>query len=339
MRCAKFEVNMDKSYYIFKSGTISRKDNTIRITSDEEEVKDIPVETTSDIYLFSEINLNTKLLNYCSQHNIMLHVFNYYGFYSGSFVPRERNVSGFLLVNQVEHYTDNEKRLYLAKKFVEGASQNIYRNLRYYYSRNVDLKMEMDDINSLIRDINSKEDVLEVMGIEGNIRKIYYETWNKIIKQDIDFTKRVKRPPDNMINSLLSFVNTLTYTTVLSEIYKTQLNPTVSFLHEPSTKRYSLSLDVAEIFKPLIAERMIFSMLNKNQITEKDFETNSNFLALKENASKKILAEYDERLKRTIRHKELNRDVSYRYLIRLECYKLIKHLIGEKPYEPFVMWW
>lgn len=177
------------------------------------------------------------------------------------------------------------------------------------------------------------------MGIEGNIRKIYYSSWSSIIKQDVEFDKRVKRPPDNMVNSLISFINTLIYTTTLSEIYKTQLNPTISYLHQPGTKRFSLSLDLSEIFKPLIVDRMIFSMLNKNQITENDFDNDSNFLYLREKGKRKVLEEYDKRLENTIFHKELGRDVSYRYLIRLECYKLIKHLIGEKEYKAFKMWW
>ena len=103
--------------------------------------------------------------------------------------------------------------------------------------------------------------------------------------------------------------------------------------------RFSLSLDIAEIFKPLIAERMIFSLLNKNMISEDDFEKESNYLYLKESARKIIVEEYDKRLQRTIKHKELNRDVSYRYLFRLECYKLIKHLTEEKEYEGFKIWW
>ena len=84
---------------------------------------------------------------------------------------------------------------------------------------------------------------------------------------------------------------------------------------------------------------MIFSLLNKNQITENDFEQESNFLYLKESGKRKILEEYDMRLKRTIFHKELKRDISYQHLIKIECYKLIKHLIGEKKYEGFKIWW
>jgi CRISPR-associated protein Cas1 len=227
----------------------------------------------------------------------------------------------------------------LAKKFVLAAGNNIYRNLRYYNGRGLDLNEPMKEIQSLSNRLEYGNSINEIMGIEGNIRKRYYSTWNDIIKQDINFEKRIKRPPDNMINTLISFVNSLVYTTVLSEIYKTQLNPTISFLHEPGTKRFSLCLDIAEVFKPLIGDRMIFSMLNKNQITEEDFERESNFLYLKEPGKRKILMEYDNRLSQTIFHKELGRDVSYRYLMRLECYKLIKDIIGEKEYNGFKIWW
>ncbi len=330
---------MDRNFYIFKNGTLKKKDNTIRIVTEDDIKKDIPCETTSDIYLFGETNMNTKLLNFLAQRKIFLHIFNYYGFYSGSFIPREQNVSGFLLVKQVEHYSDNKKRLILAKKIVETASYNIYRNVRYYNSRDIDLEDVLVELKSLRRKIGTANSVDELMGIEGNLRKKYYESWNDIVKTNINFKKRVKRPPDNMINSLLSFTNSLVYTTALSEIYKTQLNPTISYLHEPGTRRYSLSLDLAEVFKPLLAERMIFSLLNKNMISEDDFDKESNFLYLKKSARKLILEEYDKRLQRTVKHKELKKDVSYRYLFRLECYKLIKHIAGEKEYDGFKIWW
>ncbi len=332
-------MRMGKNFYILKNGTIQRKDNTIRVISDEKEIKDLPCETVSDLYLFGEMNLNTKLLNFAAQQQILIHIFNYYGFYSGSFVPREQNVSGFLLVNQVEHYTDSDRRVAIAREFIDSASYNIYRNVRYYNERGVDLDDTLMELKSLRKKIVFVKTVEELMGVEGNIRKKYYEAWNKIVKQEIDFVKRVKRPPDNMINTLLSFVNSLVYTTAVSEIYKTQLNPTISYLHEPGTRRFSLSLDLAEIFKPLLAERMIFALLNKNMITEDDFDKESEFLYLKERGRKTILEEYEKRLNRTVRHKELNRDVSYRYLFRLECYKLIKHLTGEKEYQGFKIWW
>lgn len=328
-----------ENYYLFANGELKRKDNNISIITEDKGTKDLKIEVMNDIYLFGEISTNTKCINYLGQMKVPVHFFNYYGFYTGSFYPKETNVSGNLLIKQVEYYTDNEKRSEIAKEFIESAAFNIYRNLRYYNGRGKDLENVMGQIKGLQKELSKAENVNEIMGIEGNIRKVYYSAWKDIINQEIDFEKRVKRPPDNMINTLISFINSLIYTTCLSEIYKTQLNPTISYLHSAGERRFSLCLDVAEIFKPLIGDRLIFSLLNKNMITEKDFEKGSNFYYLKENGRKKILKEYDERLKQTIKHKDLGREVSYSYLIRLECYKIIKHILGDKKYEGFKMWW
>lgn len=330
---------MKNSLYIYQNGELSRKDNTIRFTSIDGTKRDMPINSISEIYFFGENTFNTKLITFLAQNNIIAYFFNYYSFYVASLVPKENKVAGNLLVQQVEHYIDAQKRLEIAKKFVKAAGNNIYRNLRYYNGRGKEVKKTMDEIEYLLRQINEAMSIPELMGVEGNIHKLYYREWNTIINQEIDFQTRVRRPPDNMINTLISYLNSLVYTTVLGEIYKTQLNPTISYLHEPGTSRFSLSLDIAEIFKPLIADRLIFSLLNRNQIQEKHFTKDLNYLHLSEMGSKIILTEYDKRLKQTIQHKDLEREVSYRYLMRLECYKLIKHLYGEKEYNPFVMWW
>ena len=330
---------MKQSYYLYRSGRIQRKDNTLEIVYKDNTKKSIPVERVDDIYVMTEFDFNTTLLNFLSQYGINVHFFNYYGFYTGTYYPKESLVSGKLLIKQVESYTNKEKRLKIAKAFIEAASYNIYRNLTYYNNRGKDLSDYMKEIEFLRTQIPLTKDVQELMGIEGNIRKRYYNTWNIIINQDIAFEKRVKNPPDNAINSLISYVNTIIYTRVLSEIYKTQLNPTISYLHEPSERRFSLCLDIAEIFKPIIGDRLIFSMLNKKQITEKDFEKGLNFLYIKDGARKEITKQIDLKLQTTIKHKKLDREVSYEYLIRLEIYKIIKSLLEETEYEGFKMWW
>lgn len=330
---------MGQSYYFFQSGRLSRKDNTIEFRNHSQDKRSIPVERVREIYMFGEIDFNSKFMNFIAQNKICVHWFNYYGFYSGSFYPRESLVSGRLLIKQVQHYQDPNKRLELAKKFVEGASYNIYRNIRYYNQRGKKLNTFLSTINGLRKKIEQCQEIRELMGIEGNIRKQYYRAWNTIIDQNIEFRKRVKRPPNNIINTLLSYVNSLVYTRVLSQIYRTQLNPTISYLHEPGERRFSLCLDIAEIFKPILGDRLIFSLLNRRQITPESFEKGLNFLYMKENTVKLITKEFDMRTRQTIKHKKLGREVSYNHLIRLEAYKLIKHLTGEQQYEPFKMWW
>lgn len=329
---------MQQSFYVYNNGDLKRKDNTLRFTSYDGEKRDIPIERISDIYVMSEMSFNTTFLSYISQYGIPIHFFNYYNFYTGSFYPKESNLAGQLLVNQVQHYTEYDKRLLIAKKFIQAAADNIYRNLRYYNGRDKNVSDYMKDIDSLRTGLVGVKSIQELMGIEGNIRKKYYAAWSVIINQEIEFDKRVMHPPDNMINSLISFVNSLVYTRTLSEIYHTQLNPTISYLHEPGIRRYSLCLDISEVFKPLIGDRLIFSLLNRKQITEKSFTKELNYLHLKKDASKLIVSEFEKKMKQTIMHKELGRQVSYQYLIRLEAYKLIKHLIGENA-EGFRIWW
>ena len=330
---------MKRSIYIYNEGVLQRHDNTLRFINTNDERKDIPIENVSDIYVMSELSINVSLLNILSKYGITVHFFNYYSFYIGSYYPKETLLSGQLLVNQVEHYVNDNKRLEIAKKFIDGAADNIYRNLRYYNGWGKDVSSYMSEIEIIKKYVPESKSIHELMGYEGNIRKTYYEAWNIIIDQNLEFEKRVKNPPDNVINTLISFVNTLVYTRVLGEIYKTQLNPTISYLHEPGSRRFSLSLDISEIFKPIIADRLIFSLLNRRQITEKSFTKELNYLHLNKEASKLIVSELDNKLKTTIKHRDLNKEVSYQYLMRLECYKLIKHLLGEKEYEPFKIWW
>lgn len=330
---------MKQSFYVYNNGDLKRKDNTLQFTSYEGEKRDIPIERISDIYVMSEMSFNTAFLNYISQYGIPVHFFNYYNYYTGSYYPRESLLAGQLLVKQVEFYSDGDKRIELARKFIEAAADNIYRNLRYYNGRGKDVSETMKEIDGLRKKIPYAASIEELMGIEGNVRRHYYSAWNTIIDQEIEFEKRVMHPPDNMINSLISYVNSLIYAKTLSEIYRTQLNPTISYLHEPGVRRYSLCLDLSEVFKPLIGDRLIFSLLNRKQITEDSFTKELNFLHLKKEASKLIVTELENRLKKTIMHKELGKQVSYQYLIRLEAYKLVKHLIGEKEYEGFKIWW
>ncbi|MEZ2661626.1 type I-B CRISPR-associated endonuclease Cas1b [Aneurinibacillus aneurinilyticus] len=327
---------MLRDFYIFSNGRMKRKDNTFYFVNEEEKKKSLPVEQINNLYVFGQVDLNTTLLTFLSQHQIQVHFFNYYGFYSGSFMSRESNLSGFTLVQQSAHYLDKDKRLMLAKSFVSAATFHMVRTLKGYKQIT---KEALDPIMLLIPQIFEANSISQLMGTEGIIRQHYYSLFNYILPSEFAFNKRSKQPPHDEINALISFGNSLCYTTVLSEIYKTQLNPTVSYLHEPSSKRFSLSLDIAEIFKPLIVDTLIFSLINKKMINLKHFETIDEMVLLNEQGRRKFLQAWDEKISQTVMHRRLKRKVSYRYFIRLECYKLIKHVIGDETYKPLRAWW
>lgn len=299
----------------------------------------IPVEDVDALWVFEELDLNARVLVFLSQHKVPVHFFNYYGFYAGSFYPREYLQAGYLLVKQVRHYSNRRLRLQIAREFIHAALHNIMRNLRYYGTRGADLQAETESVQAEMLRLETVRDVNELMACEGRARAAYYRAFSRILHQDVEFTKRVRRPPDNIVNALISFTNGLVYAAALSQIYRTQLDPTISFLHEPGARRFSLALDLAEVFKPILADRLIFKLLNNRQLNERDFAQDLNCCYLKESGRKTVLKEWDTRLQTTIEHRRLKRKVSYERLIRLECYKLIKHLTNDEEYVGFRAWW
>lgn len=324
-----------KDYYILNNGRLKRKDNTIYFTDSEDNKRALPIEQIDSIHVYGEVDLNTKMINYISQYGVILNFYNYYGYYTGSFYPRKKNVSGFSLVCQSACYLNDDERIYIARSFIESAVHHILRNMRYY-------KVDESLIESIKKESESLkyvQDIQTLMGIEGRIRRNYYKSFNHILKNGYSFSKREKRPPKDPINALMSFGNSVMYTNVLKEIYKTQLDPTVSFLHEPSSKRFSLSLDIAEIFKPLIIDPIIFSLVNNKRLNKSDFVYEDEICYLSESGKKKFLSDFEGKMSTTIKHRKLNRQVSYRYFIRLECYKLIKHFIGDEKYKVLKAWW
>lgn len=334
---------MKKTYYLFNPGRLSRKDNTLKFEPvNEEGVKGqpryLPVETVGQLFVFGSLDANSALYSFLGKQQVSVHFFDYYEHYTGSFYPKEYLQAGQLQVKQTEHYLGNYKRQVIARKLVEGAAANMLRNLKYYQSRGKEVTSQIDGIIQLAEQVAKTEDVPTLMGIEGNIRQVYYTGFDEIIT---DFTMggRSRQPPKNEINALISFGNMLCYTACLDQLYHTQLNPTISYLHEPGARRFSLALDLAEIFKPILVDRTLFKLLNKKVLQAKDFDEKVNGIVLKEGGKKKLVREWEDRLKETIKHRALKKNVSYKHLIKLECHKLVKHLMGIQTYEPFKAWW
>jgi CRISPR-associated protein Cas1 len=334
---------MKKTYYLFNPGRLQRKDNTLKFTPFDEEGREekpryLPVENVGELYCFGALDANSALYNFLGQQQIPIHFFDYYENYTGSFMPREALISGKMLIAQVKFQQNKKKRIDLAQRILDGASYNMAKNLKYYNNRGKDLESIIAIIENLAAKIPETSAIDELMGIEGNIRKNYYEAFELIIN-DFSMGGRSYQPPKNEVNALISFGNMMCYSQCLRAIHQTQLNPTISFLHEPGERRFSLSLDLAEVFKPLLVDRVIFKVLNKKMIQTDQFEANLNRVILKPNGKKTFVQAFEDRLEETIAHRTLNRPVSYKHLIKLECYKLQKHLLEMEEYKPFKMWW
>lgn len=338
---------MKKTFYLFNPGVLERKDNTLKFTpcADDGDMPDVnvqsrylPVEDISEFYVFGSLRANSALFNFLGQKDIAVHFFDYYENYTGSFMPRDSLLSGKMLLAQTANYQNQKKRMVIARKFIEGAAYNMVKNLQYYNRRGKDMEDIIGLMNKLAGQIAEAQTTEELMGVEGQIRQYYYEAFNLIIN-DFEMGNRTKQPPQNEVNALISFGNMVCYTICLRAIHQTQLNPTISYLHKPGERRYSLALDVSEIFKPILVDRVIFKVLNRKEIQEKHFDKKLNKCLLNTAGKKIFVKALEDRLSETIKHRSLHRSVSYRHLVKLECYKLAKHLLAMEEYKPFKMYW
>lgn len=252
--------------------------------------------------------------------------------------------AGHVVVKQAAHYIDFDKRVQLARKFVEGAIGQMRQVIRYYKTRHKtasdELTVLLDQIDKQCMPLPDATTVEELMAIEGHVRETYYQAFDLILANpDFPFEKRSKRPPLNRLNALISFGNSICYTMALSEIYKTYLDPRIGFLHSSNFRRFSLNLDVAEVFKPIVVDRLIFTLINKKMITKKDFDKHTDGILLSEAGRRTFVSELDKRMRTTVNHRHLGKSVSYRRMIRLELYKIQKHILGEKEYKPYQSLW
>ena len=328
---------MGSTRYITSMGELTRKDNSLCFRKEGKNVY-IPVENTKEIYCLNEISINTKLLDFLSRNNIVVHFFNYYEGYNGTFYPKNQYNSGRLLIKQVEKY--NSSRLVVAKAIVKAIGENIEEVLYHYYKHNKkDVKGTIDWIRKeFILKIDNANNIKEVMAIEGEVWQKFYSNFKYFLPEDFIMNKRVRRPPDNPINAMISFGNTLLYTKTISAIYRTHLDQRISFLHEPSEGRFSLSLDISEAFKPVIVYKTIFDLVNNKKITvSKHFDKKVNYCLLNEEGRNIFISAFEERLESVFIHPTLKRKVSYRTAIKLDCYKLIKFILEDKDFSPFNM--
>ncbi len=323
------------SRYIFSMGELKRKDNSIAFRNEKGNFY-IPIEDLRELYCLNEVSFNTKFLDFISRAGVTLHLFNYHGNYSGTFYPKDALISGDLTIKQ--SYAFIENRLAVAKNIVLGISLNVYETLYHYYRHGKkELKSLLDWLKKDVPKFLNKEITIEqIMFIEGQIWSRFYDSFKYFLPEEFLMNKRMKRPPDNPMNALVSFGNTLLYTKTISQIYNTHLNQSISFLHSPREGRFSLSLDLSEVFKPIVVFKTIFDLVGRKKLqVEKHFDKSLNYALLNEEGKKIFIEAFENRINETFMHTKLKRKVSYKHCIKLDGYKLIKHILEDREFVPF----
>ena len=326
----------DRTHFLVTNGRLRRQDNNLYFDRYDEEdnivsTKPLPIKAIDEIYLLGKIDLDSYSMAFIAHNNILLHFFSPFQSFRGNFFPNTSNSvnkSGFVLLQQLRAFDDEVHRLYLAKQITKAHFINGANNCKRY-------KVEFD-VEQYLKTLESAKTINDIMTTEGAFQKNYYQAWNKIIKNQrvFKFIKRSKRPPTDKINCLISYVNTRIYNIVLSEIYKTELDPRIGFLHEPNYRALSLHLDIAEIFKPILGDNIIFWLLNNQEITAKSFQTNSGRIRFTNEAIKKIEQNIIKKMTTQITIGEQR--LTWRQVIRREVNRIKRNVVETSEYEPFI---
>lgn len=291
----------------------------------------LPAEGVSTILVFEDGTLTTKLLGLCSKRGIRVIFFDHYGWYRGSFEPEGGHEAGAVLLQQASAALDPMARLDYAKRFVEGSAKNAERILR---KKGYGSGAELSDAANRISDWSSKamgaRSIEELMGFEGEWRGAYYEAW-RLIHPDLDFLPRARRPPSNPVNCMISFLNQMCYAETRNALAKTNLSDKIGFLHSSKTpNRSSLSLDVAEVFKPILVDRMIFRLAGLGQAKSGWFEQQDGICLLSVEGRDSLIRLWKEQMDETFS------GFTWRTWLAKEAWALERSLLGLKAsYEPF----
>ncbi len=326
---------INNEYHIINEGILSQSDYTILFENKNKKVY-IPIEATKILNIYSNIIINSNFFNLMNSKDIIVNLFDKHNRYIGKFIPNNTRKSCLLLLKQVEIYNDYNKRMNMAKDILSSEIYNLKSNLKYYNRRyNHDIKEKIKLIEKAEKEINLIKEHEKLLLCEARIKGIYYSCFNEILQNEkFKFIKRSKRPPQDPINALISFGKTLLYNYIAKEIYKTKLDIRIAYLHSSNNRYESLNLDLADIFKPIIVDKIIFKLINKKIINDRlHFENINGGGYLTGEGKNIVINEFYKKIKdiTTIG----NNKMSYEKIIRKEIYKLSNSIMNEEKYKAF----
>ena len=328
---------IDQNYHLINDGILTKKDFTVLFENPEGKHY-LPVETCSSINIYSEVSFSSAFFEYAKKKRLIINIFGDYGEYIGSFYTSTHKEATQMMLKQVQIYSDVTKRIEIAKKVEIASLHNQRENLRYYYKRqkNENLKKAIDDITSGMEEMKRCDSIEKMMLIEARAKQKYLQCFDIIIDNvDFPFEKRTKRPPLNELNALISFGNVFLYQRIATEIRKTALDIRIGFIHAANSRSQTFNLDIAEIFKPIIVDRAIFTMIHNMMITKREhFEVNENGAVLLNKVGKRIfIRELEKKLYQKVKIDGISR--TYDSIIKHEIQKMVHVVKNGEKYKPY----
>jgi CRISPR-associated protein Cas1 len=329
--------------YLLEQGSTLHKDGEVfTVTKDGEVLQKIHAIEVEQVIIFGNVNLTTPVINYLLQHGIDCVFCNSYGKYHGRLISTESKF-GLLRLRQVETILQPEKKLSIAKAIVAGKLQN-QRTIIMRYRRELELpqlEQTIKELDAVLKKLDDCPDLGTLHGLEGSAGASYYRSFREVLKQDLGFAARIRRPPTDPVNSLLSFGYTLLVYNIQSAVSIVGLDPFLGFLHSAEPSRPSLVLDLMEEFRPIIVDSLVLWLINTKVMTDEDFEQpeeGGKMVAITQDGIKKFIHHYEQKVQSKIYHPRAGGQTSYRHCFELQAREMAQIILNRVPdYKPFLV--
>lgn len=322
-------------YHIVQDGIINKKDYSL-LFENEDERHHIPIEVTDQINIYGNVSVSPSALRTLCNQRIRISYFDDFGRLMGTFTPTSHSKAAHVFLRQCQHYADTQARLTTARRFEIASIHNMRANIRYYKKKGFALDDCVATLTKSIAEVKECADIESLMLIEARARRDYYAGFSAIVAgAGFGFTQRTKRPPKDACNALISFGNTVLYNAVLQMIWKTSLDPKIGVVHATNRRDFSLNLGFADIFKPIIVDRAIFSLINRHEIkTQHHFRyLDDGAVLLNDNGKRILLESLDAKLDSSFQRE--TRRLTYRQLIAEELAAFQRMIVDGEQYRPY----
>jgi CRISPR-associated protein Cas1 len=286
----------------------------------------VAAQTVNEIMLMGNPQVTGDAFTYALELGMPIHYLSCFGKYLGSALPKSSR-NGQLRLAQYQVYSDPVKRLELVKTIVTAKIHNQYNVLYRHNEKDNPLK----ERKSLVK---NQQTLDQVRGVEGLAAREYFACWQNMVGKQWTFNGRNRRPPTDPVNSLLSFAYALLQSQVMAAVNVAGLDPYIGYLHEVHHGQPAMVLDLMEEFRALIADNLVLSILNKQEIKPNDFNESLGAYRLKDNAKKTFLQAFDKKMNDEFKHPVFDYRCTYRRGIELQARLLSRHLQEGVPYKP-----
>ena len=325
-------------YITRQESYLHKERETIVIKQGDEKLGQFPALTIGNILCFGRVSVSPFMMGYCGEQGIGLAFYTEYG----KFLARvQGKQTGNVLLRRTQYRwaDDPEKSVSIARLMVAAKIANcrsvLMRELRNHGDNEL-LEFAVKKLATSLRRVKQAKSVEEAMGMEDDAARAHFGKFNELFRgNDFTFDGRVRRPPTDPVNALLSFAYSLVNHECASALQGVGLDPYVGFLHQDRPGRMSLALDMMEEFRAAWADRFVLTMINRQQIKIDDFITEaSGAVRLKDDARKEFLTAWQERKQVETTHPYLNETVPIGLLPHCQAMLLARHLRGDTEYYP-----